>query len=1253
MSHLRKITGMAAGLGLFLILLVSVALWLAQTHAFQTRIQARLSRMIPGSLSWTEFSLSLCRGEMNLLGFRLADAGGKTLVDIEELSLDLSWSRLMKKELFIVDIEANGFALNVESTDAEGLNLIAALTHPSAEAEDRDPGTSALPVSIRVGRVALLDGTIDFRMPDRKRMATISGLHIEAVNLEPAALSAQTAIKIETGTFRQDTLEVNFSSLSAEASIDGETVSGLRVQALVNGSSLDLQGCGDDLLTDPVFNLSLKAGFNPDMALSFLKPLALPSGNTLLAIDLKGRPGNPEASASIAFGPGIYRGVAVESLDIRAELKDRVLTLLPSVLTMEPGQVSFSGRADVREAFPGGFLDKTSDPDRIGYEIRLDQDRTDLSILEARIPGMKGFLSSHLTLKGRGVRPGRMSGDLSLTGSSDGLAFHPSVPAMDMVMNLEAGLEGYAVQIRSLDLRSPTDPGKGPSLRGSGQLNMPEWDPTAMTLSANLDFQADNLSGLQSVLPVRADGPVRLTAKVAGKGSVLTARAEATAEGVAAGAADIGRVETILEWSDGLLSIERAGVLNQHSNLDLQGRIRVFKPGTFEMTEPLEMDIIMDQGLVLLEDFLPDARGRVRIQGAVKGSPADFSGRLGISANGLEIYGQSLETVSLQAALNGNRIDIRDLIIEVSPTSGIKGVGRVSPVDRTFDLNLKTTDFDLTDVNALQGRGLRKAFISMDLDIYGTFAAPMARVHLRAADLISEARPDMTGELEAVIRAGTGPGGLPDILASADISRLAVRLEDRILIQAGPADLAYESGALILSDAPIELLPNGRFQGGRLQVRGRLSAEGNLDAQASGDIPLDLARPFVPGMEKADGRLDLKASVAGSLDAPLFQAEMNFNDLTVAMEALDQEVTDISGRIRLDPQAIEITALSGRMGTGRLDLGGRVGIEDGSFKDADLTLNAHQLSLDIPDMMEITLNSRLAFSGSGSKSRLDGDIMVLDGHYYKDVDLFPVSALTRRTRRIEPPTRKQKNTLLEGMGLNIHVGRREPLLVDNNVAYLAVSPDLTVGGTAANPVITGRATIDSGSVNVYKSEFDVQKGVIDFVNPYKTEPIVDIRAEMQVRSWSIFLNVSGPLDNLDLQLVSDPLESHADIISLIAFGKTAREMGTGGGAAGPGRMVSGLLAGKTGRRVQSATGVDQLDIRMGEDDGTGGQAVHVSVGKDLSRQMSVLYDVDTRAGETIQRITTVYRILENLLMSGFQDSAGQMGGEIKYRLEFR
>ena len=58
-------------------------------------------------------------------------------------------------------------------------------------------------------------------------------------------------------------------------------------------------------------------------------------------------------------------------------------------------------------------------------------------------------------------------------------------------------------------------------------------------------------------------------------------------------------------------------------------------------------------------------------------------------------------------------------------------------------------------------------------------------------------------------------------------------------------------------------------------------------------------------------------------------------------------------------------------------------------------------------------------------------------------------------------------------------------------------------------------------------------------------------------------------------------------------------------------------------------------------------------GRQLSRRLTVKYAVESNNGETLQRAVSEYRFLDNLMASGFQDSKGDYGGELLFRIEFR
>ncbi|MEN8211233.1 MAG: translocation/assembly module TamB domain-containing protein, partial [Thermodesulfobacteriota bacterium] len=428
-----------------------------------------------------------------------------------------------------------------------------------------------------------------------------------------------------------------------------------------------------------------------------------------------------------------------------------------------------------------------------------------------------------------------------------------------------------------------------------------------------------------------------------------------------------------------------------------------------------------------------------------------------------------------------------------------------------------------------------------------------------------------------------------------------------------------------------------------------------------GEIPFAMISPYVKEIKSAAGQINIAASLKGRTQNPIVNANLTFADLKMALEHLDEEFKNLSGKIKITPQKIEIIDFRGTLDQGKFDLGGNLTLKDGIPGDFELKLNTYNLSMDIPDTMDLNFNTSLNFSGTlkelkPKESNLTGEIVLLGGQYYKDVNMNIIDAAFNKERGVAPVKKEQENSWFENIALNIHIRQRQPLSVDNNLANLIVNPDLIIQGTASNPVVTGRAQIESGTVFFQKAEFDVIKGVVDFTNPYKIEPAIEVEAATDIRTWTIFLTISGTPDDLNFELSSDPREQHADILSLIVFGKTSQEMqqaSSGSSTFNPEKIISEFVTEELETTLKDATGLDKIKISQEEQDNSEFRDIHVSVGADLSRQMSVSYDINIEDGETIQRITTDYKILENLLMSGFQESDGNFGGKIKFRLEFR
>jgi len=298
------------------------------------------------------------------------------------------------------------------------------------------------------------------------------------------------------------------------------------------------------------------------------------------------------------------------------------------------------------------------------------------------------------------------------------------------------------------------------------------------------------------------------------------------------------------------------------------------------------------------------------------------------------------------------------------------------------------------------------------------------------------------------------------------------------------------------------------------------------------------------------------------------------------------------------------------------------------------------------------LNSQLTWAGTMNKSMVTGRIDIFEGNYYKDVDLSLVSIAAQATKKSRPKVRVPGPDFLKNIGLNIYVTRREAIVVDNNLALMSISPNISVRGTAYAPSLDGRAVVDEGTIHFQKAEFEITEGSIDFINPYKIEPEIKLTGETTISSYTITLSVTGTPDDLVLKFSSDLDATDADILSLIAFGKTTAEMGGGSddeslSASAIAKMMLDSLSDK----IKDTTGLSEVSFNM---DHEGNETnVHVGLGADLSRQLSVSYGIDISDGETVHTVTTYYKLLEHLLLSSSQSTSGKLGGELKYRLEFR
>jgi len=270
-------------------------------------------------------------------------------------------------------------------------------------------------------------------------------------------------------------------------------------------------------------------------------------------------------------------------------------------------------------------------------------------------------------------------------------------------------------------------------------------------------------------------------------------------------------------------------------------------------------------------------------------------------------------------------------------------------------------------------------------------------------------------------------------------------------------------------------------------------------------------------------------------------------------------------------------------------------------------------------------------------------------------------------RAVERPKRELPS-FLQQTRMNVRLRESENLWVDNNLARLRLHTELSAIGSPVQPNFTGRVTVEEGYLLYLDRKFKIKQGVVDFVDPERLNPIIDFKAETMIKSYRateatpyvITLSISGALDEVAVELTSDPPEDKSNILSLLTVGAT-REQLAGNDAEGEDASVSAILkerarsissekiAGYTSRKVGGFLGLEQFTIEgdLFRFDRSWGPQLLAS--KKISPRMEITYTTTVgHSNENSFRLD--YRLSKHFSLEGQTDQQGRAGMNLKYRL---
>jgi translocation and assembly module TamB len=192
-----------------------------------------------------------------------------------------------------------------------------------------------------------------------------------------------------------------------------------------------------------------------------------------------------------------------------------------------------------------------------------------------------------------------------------------------------------------------------------------------------------------------------------------------------------------------------------------------------------------------------------------------------------------------------------------------------------------------------------------------------------------------------------------------------------------------------------------------------------------------------------------------------------------------------------------------------------------------------------PPGVSSTANADLSWSGSASGSVLSGDITVNKLGFTPGFDF---AAYLERTAQVS--SLPQTDPVLNKIRLDIHLATTPELQMQTSVIRLQGSADMRLRGSAAKPILLGRADVFEGEAYFNGTKYRLERGGVSFTNPAVTTPFLDLEAVTRIRDYDVTLSLTGDIskpNGLKVNYRSDPPLPTADIIALLAFGQTTEE----------------------------------------------------------------------------------------------------------------
>ncbi len=426
----------------------------------------------------------------------------------------------------------------------------------------------------------------------------------------------------------------------------------------------------------------------------------------------------------------------------------------------------------------------------------------------------------------------------------------------------------------------------------------------------------------------------------------------------------------------------------------------------------------------------------------------------------------------------------------------------------------------------------------------------------------------------------------------------------------------------------------------------------SYDLRMDGNLDIAPLRALNDNIDSLRGRGQFGIDLDGQWENPEMNGEVNIIDATGTLSDFAYTIGPVAGTFYLKKDRIVFESVNSKFAGGSVVMSGAAYLDHLSLKRFFMSADIEEIKIKPVEGLNTSLAGELFYETSSKGSVLTGNIDILKARYTKRTEWKSWLLGLREIKEEE----NNYPEFLAGTKVNVHVRGGENITVDNNIARTQVEIALNLVGTLDKKGLLGRIEADEGTVYFRSNEFEIREGSsVDFVDTANITPFFHILADSYIGDYYVRLILDGTMDNFTLSLFSDPPLEETEILALLTVGQTGKDrqgIDSGIAAGEAAAMLTGGLQDTVEEEFKYVTGFERFEIEP-HTTTEGAFVPKVTIGKRLFEdKLFVTYSSAIGTAEE-DVIKLEYKVDRNISVVGSRNEIGSAGVDLKYRFEFK